>query len=152
MADWLTPIIGLGGVILGAGISEYRRWREGKEQYRVLTFERRLKTHQEALVQVSRLYNSFSSYIDFTIRASDKLEMLETSIDKAEEWWSDNCLYLDEVTREKFSDLLIALRDFLITKDVGDLPYGLFDETRDAITNGIGVEHLPRIAQAHSQK
>lgn len=56
MSDWVAPVIGLIGVILGVSISEYRYWRESKERYRIITFEKRLETHQEALSRFYRLY------------------------------------------------------------------------------------------------
>ena len=48
MAEWWVPLVGLFGVLVGVGITEFRLWAERKDRYRIMTFEKRLQVHQEA--------------------------------------------------------------------------------------------------------
>ena len=76
MPEWIVALI---SVVLGAGISEFRHWRENKEQFRVMTFEKRIQTHQEALSQIYRiLHKTYNNKLSF----DDK----NVSIKKAITW------------------------------------------------------------------
>lgn len=61
MADWVAPVMGLAGVALGAGIAEFRHWRESRERYQAMSFERRLEAHQEAYYYNQRFYEVLNS-------------------------------------------------------------------------------------------
>lgn len=153
MSDWMAPVIGLIGVILGASISEYRHWRESKERYRIITFEKRLKTHQEALSLFYRLYKALNLYDAFVEKSDERKDNLNNTIDEVLEWWKTNCLLLDEATRQKMIDALTALRDHVgFEKSYDKAIHSLLWEVRDAIIRGIGVQHLPEMPKEPKPK
>ncbi len=149
MSELVVPIIGLIGVILGIGASELRSWLMNKEQYRILTFEKRLKTHQEAFYMCYQLRTSFLGFV-LTHKATDEQYKITH---EAHKWWENNCLLLDESSRQKMSESI---------DKVGNLFLGLNNETpnnvlvslqelRAAITKGIGIKHLPEILKDDRQ-
>jgi hypothetical protein len=153
MVDWLTPTIGFVGVALGAGISEYRRWRDNKDQFRVLTFEKRLKIHQQAFAHLCKMGLKLSAYKNLKDSPTNEYQKtLKSSTDSAYEWYLDNCLSLDEVTQNKFIEFIIEAEHYSIFKDSSKKSDMLFDEVRKAITQGIGVQHLPEIHDGNIQK
>jgi hypothetical protein len=148
MQEWIAPVVGLIGVVLGAGISEFRHWRENKEQYRVMTFEKRLKIYQEALSWFYRLNSNLNLYDAFIEKSSERKDNLIKTIDKVDEWWKNNCLLLDERTRQKIVDLLLLLRDHVgFEKSYDKTVHASLWEMRDKIIRGIGVRHLPEISK-----
>lgn len=49
MPNWAVVLIGVSSLILGVAITEIGRWLERRERYKVLSFEKRLEAHQQAL-------------------------------------------------------------------------------------------------------
>jgi len=156
MPAWLTPVIGIIGVIIGVGITEIRQWMERKEKYQTLIFERRLKVHQEAYSLCYRL--------ELNIHLLQKNEMLQKTkkqydkcVDDAKrinDWWLDNCLYLDKKSQEMILNTL-----FYSTKQIDSIMEDKKDEvlekfmeeqfkvTLDSIAKGVGVKYLPEIKE-----
>ena len=135
MSELIAPVVGLIGVILGVGISEFRRWRESKEQYRILTFEKRLTIHQEAL--------SFCYKVHHCLFQSKAQEEKNNIIDEMEKWWENDCLLLDEKSRRKMLDLIGDARDYANGFAESQSQFmRTFGETIQAISQGIGIRHV----------
>ncbi len=82
MPEWGIALIGVGGLIAGAIISEIRHWLDRKQRFRVMTFEKRLETHQAALSQIQKLRHSIESKLSF--------EEKKVAIDNLLHWCEDN--------------------------------------------------------------
>ncbi len=137
MPDWLVPILTLIGVILGAGISEFRHYRESKERYREMTFEKRLLAHQEALSWCYKLSD---------ILNTEKKEAVFDIVGRMRTWFADNCLFLDDVSRVEIIDL--SNQAFVYASGYDEKHSDIFvklGETREAIIRGIGIQHMPDI-------
>ena len=133
MPEWIVALI---SVVLGAGIIEFRHWRDSREQFRVMTFEKRLQTHQEALSYCYKLYHSIFS-------RKDEGEKNKT-VNEVGKWWEDNCLLLDEKSRRKMLDLVGDARDYVNGfAESQSTVQRTFRETLRVISQGIGVKHLP---------
>jgi len=135
MPEWVTPIIGLVGVFIGVGITEFRLWRESEERYRIITFEKRLVIHQEALSNCYRVYHHI-----FSRKTQEKKN---TAINEMENWWENNCLLLDEKSRRKTLDFIGDARDYAnkITESQSEF-MRTNREALNAISQGIGIKHL----------
>ena len=59
--DWLTGLFTLLGVGLGLGYSEYKNYRERKERFQVISFEKRLQVHQNALSRIYKLDHAINN-------------------------------------------------------------------------------------------
>ncbi len=133
MPQWIIALL---SAIIGAGISEFRHWREVKEQYRVMTFEKRLHIHQAALSQIYRIWHDmYNNNLSF----DDK----NGSIKKAIKWWEDNQLLLDYASRRQMQDLFSAAYYHLDGSDKPSVFPQTWRKTREVIYKGIGSKHLP---------
>jgi hypothetical protein len=162
MADWVTPVVGLGGVIVGGLLGLLPYWLSRSDQYRIMTFEKRLQAYQEAYALVHEVhhnYNEVTLYkdpIDGEIM-SEKLESLFTAVTKATNWYFSNLLYVDENTRNKFAFFLARYRTHVYHKTIksqAELVKELKDEKATyesifdvyaAIGKGVGIKHLPQV-------
>jgi len=152
MSDWLTAIIGLSGVIIGAGIQEYRYWRQAKDKYKEKIFEKRLEVHQGAYYWCHRLLWVIRP--NRLIKAGGLEEFYE-ELHKATDWLNKNALYLDVNTqgamREFFADISQRSMKYLdkdvvakldIKKELREISEGL-KKTLTCIEQGIGFKYLP---------
>ena len=138
MPDWALAISGLIGVILGVVITEFRYWREWREKYQAMTFERRLVTHQEAFNLCCKLGDALDR---------DNLSDIGPVAVEMRQWWGNHCLFLDRTSSRDF----IHLADeayFMV--DEGVLEMGsrcskLVAQTTRDIVQGIGGKHLPEM-------
>jgi len=148
MADWI-PVIGtvLGmivGGILGAGLQELRFREERKQKYRVMTFDKRLDTHQQAF--------HWCQELNQILNTGEPKEIHEVSV-KARKWWNNNCLFLDKYSRTKMIGLFNLAHSFANEKQrpvqqevrLGDAVWNRLDESFKAIMEGIGTEYLPEM-------
>ncbi len=155
MSDWIAPIIGFIGVIIGVAIVEIRLWRERKEKYQVITFEKRLEVHQQAFAWCMKIANLLGqSYGEIS---RDEASMFAITLDKlyneANDWWGNNCLYLDDDSRygmftaiglplDRAEQLVNNIRE---TNEFVQQARDTVKKTIRHITKGIGSEHLPDI-------
>jgi hypothetical protein len=152
MADWLAPVMGLAGVILGMGISEYRRWREEKEQYRLMTFDKRLKTYQEALHLQDKILGSMTLYNSLTDKSEDRKESLDETMTELWDWYITNCILLDRDTNEKIVEVMLMLQEHIdVNKQINNANYKQIHELRKTIVAGIGVKHLPELPKRQNK-
>lgn len=154
MPEWLTPVIGIIGVIIGVGITEIRQWIERKEKYQALIFEKRLKVHQEAYSLCYQLKSNIyllqnNKILQKTKKQHDKCVR---DIERISNWWLDNCLYLDKKSQDMILNTLFYSTNQIdsIMEDKKDevlekFMEEQFKETLDSIARGVGVKYLPEI-------
>lgn len=98
----LAAILGLVGVVLGAGISAIIQWqisRANREQMlATAALDKRLAAHQQAYALWREI-----------LRAAHHKSKIGDVVRKAETWWEDNCLYLDAQAREDFRSCMLTV-------------------------------------------
>ncbi|WP_179190263.1 hypothetical protein [Hydrogenophaga sp. IBVHS1] len=72
--------------------------RRTTNQLRMAALDRRLQAHQEAFSLWRQLYLRMNTTTD------DELHAFSELITTCEQWWNDNCLYLEPEARQAFSD------------------------------------------------
>jgi hypothetical protein len=101
-----AAIFGLIGTILGALITTGYQWfwsaRERQDKFRLAALEKRLEVHQEAFSLWRKLLFSLS-----------KPAELSQIVMEGQEWWDNNCLYLDEKSRSSFHKSLLLAWDIV---------------------------------------
>ena len=98
----LVAIVGAGGVIIGAAIPLFWQSRDYKERYQQMAFEKRLQVHQQGYNWCNKLMES-TTHIGFPY---------EDAVSNAKNWFSENCLYLDNDSRDSFSDLIFEVERY----------------------------------------
>ena len=153
MADWITPAVGLLGVIVGAGIQEFRFWRERKEKYQSMVFEKRIEAHQGAYYWCMRLLKVIRPH---RLMKEGGLEAVHDELWKATEWLNQNTLYLDNNSRDKMAKFFsfiskTCLKYFKEERGKIDVKKELMllfenmKEVLSSIEKGIGIKYLPDI-------
>lgn len=106
--EWLTGLFTLLGMALGAGITEFRHWRERRERYQVMTFEKRLQAHQQAFSWCMNVHGILKRMT--IVQELERVEELGRKFvevtDKATDWWAHNCLYLDDHSKLRFLKMI----------------------------------------------
>lgn len=160
MEGVLMGIVGLLGVALGAGIEEFRLWRQRKERYEVITFEKRLEVHQQAL---SGFVDISTSILPRRLRQKNGVEEALNEAEKFSQWYKINCLYLDEYSQKLLLEFSIFSNN-QIRKYHNEGEEKLDDEYEEeqiikmvrtagkAIVKGIGAKYLPDIKELMGQK
>ena len=71
---------------------------------------------------------------------------MNKALDEVRKWWQNNCLLLDESSRQKMVDSMMAISDHVgFDKSYNAAVYASLREMRDTIIRGIGVKHLPEM-------
>jgi hypothetical protein len=150
--DWFPAIMTVVGVLIGVGIQGLRIWREKRDKYRDMVFERRLDAHQAAYYRCMRLLRVS---VPWQLAEDGGLDSVVKEIDEATEWLNQNALYLDEGSREGMEDLMISLnisagkyekegrKGGRNDKKVRDKVVREVGEVLHSLKKGIGVKHLP---------
>jgi len=155
MPDWAIAVAVIVGTLLGAGIAEFRHWVERKERYQVITFEKRLEAHQQAFglcLKVSFLCEEALK------NSSEYPKEFADAVSKAMEWWGNNCLYLDEDSREAMLDALEGVTDIVAKQDessITDYHKSVSKKVAKAlarIVEGVGAKYIPEIEKLESLK
>lgn len=144
MADWIGVIGVVAGVVVGAGIQEFRLWMERKQRYQVMTFDKCLEAHQRAFYWCQKLNE--------ILNIGQTQEIHEIAVN-ARDWWNSNSLLLDENSRKSMLFTMNLAHSFAremsspIKQDVriGDQVWSSLDKSFKAIMEGIGTEYLPEI-------
>lgn len=151
--DWIAPVMGLIGVVVGAGIQEFRIWRERKDKYKDMVFEKRLDVHQSANYWCMKLSRLMSPH---RIMEDGAIAVVIKEVREASEWLAKNELYLDEESSLKMTEFLKYVCETCLKysedKKVGK-NINVAEETRKLLDNtialfssirrGIGVKYLP---------
>jgi hypothetical protein len=152
MMDWFPAVMTLVGVLVGVGVEELRIWRERKDKYRDMIFEKRLDAHQGAYYWCMKL---LSLTMPNKLMRDGGLRDVNEKLGEAMEWVRKNELYLNLDSREKLIDYFeYVATTSLKYKDVeGRSNIDIGEETRKLVENlgkvsssiqkGIGVKYLP---------
>lgn len=142
MSEWAIAIAVMVGTLLGVGIQEFRRWRESRERYQVMTFPKRLEAHQQAF--------SWCHALNVVLNRSDPEEIHKVA-DEARAWWNDNCFLLDTDSRRKMIPLFNVAHIYAegiergkpLDVQLGDSVWRYLEDALKAITKGVGDKYLP---------
>lgn len=151
MPDWVIAVAVVVGTLLGAGIQEFRRWRERRERYQVMTFPKRLEAHQQAFSWCHKLYLELSHH---------NTKEIHRVAQEARAWWNANCFFLDANSRRKMIPLLNAAHVYADgiesgrpgNVQPGDSIWRYLNDALKAITEGIGDKYLPETSTAEAVK
>jgi hypothetical protein len=149
MADLISIVVGPVSLLLGIAVSEFRQWRQEKEKYKTLTFEKRLTAHQEAFKLTNELREDFTFI--FTGEGTPTDEVFYKDIGQLKIWWKGNCLWLDPASRKILFDLGNEAQSFVESHDQKDAETSIDVAYRaeKILTEGIGQEYFrdthPRI-------
>ena len=148
--EWVAAIV---GVIIGAGIQEFRHWRESKQRYQVMTFEKRFQAHQEAVSWCLKICDCVSPT---KMKKEQGIRQLLDRIEEAGEWLNKNCLLLDANSNASLLDMLKFATEK--AKDYTSDTTTIIDKDKEianiirkigkairCIAQGIGVKYMPDI-------
>jgi len=150
--DWLTPVMGIIGVVVGAGIQEFRIWREKKDKYMDMVFEKRLDAHQGAYYWCMRL---LKVALPINLTQDGGVQVAVEEINEAMEWVDKNALYLDEDSRIEIGELFkfvnVTSSKYVDRRNIEGINseeerqkvVKKVREVLSSITRGIGVKYLP---------
>jgi hypothetical protein len=152
MMDWFPAVMALVGVLVGVGVQELRLWRERKDKYKDMIFEKRVEAHQGAYYRCYRLQEFLLPY---RLVKDGGIKALDGELYRYKDWLNKNALYLDGVSRTKiYMFLYYAVktgrkygdRQWIKNMDVREETLALngnLAETLNSIQKGIGVKYLP---------
>ena len=150
--DWFPAVMTLVGVLVGLGVQEFRIWRERKDKYKDIVFEKRLEAHQDAHYRCKRLLGVMMPYK--LMKDAGKKAAIE-EIGKYYEWRNKNALYLDRDSRIKMNMLFKYVLDAVEKYEDGEWlkNINVREETQKlnenivevlySIEKGLGVDYLP---------
>jgi hypothetical protein len=134
MSDAVLVLIGTAsGAIIGALATMIPSWLERKDKWRFATFEKRLEAHQKAY--------ALCQQVNELVHRGDDLEF-EPLAKRCDDWWSENCFYLDKDSRTRFRDLIGAM--WFSSKSLNEIRRCV-DKTCRALEKGIGHKHLESV-------
>jgi hypothetical protein len=108
MMDWFPAVMALVGVLVGVGVQEFRIWREKKDKYKDMVFEKLLEAHQDAYYWCMRLSGHMRP--DRLMRDGG-VEAAIKEDQEALEWLNKNALYLDEDSRTKMTSFILYIHE-----------------------------------------
>ena len=159
--DWFPAVMGLIGVVVGVAIQEFRIWRERKDKYKDMIFEKRLDAHQGAYYRCMRLSKFMLPHELMKDEGTAALEEILESY----EWLAKNALYLDGDSRTKITYCFDYVRETAekyedeewrkninVKEEMRKLQENMV-AVLVSIEKGIGVKYLPesRISIEHSE-
>jgi len=138
--DWVTAVIGFIGVVVGAGIQEFRIWRERRDKYKDMVFQKRLDAHQGAHYWCDRLVKSMMPH---RLMKAEGVGVATREFWEAQEWLRKNTLYLDEGSRDKLLVFFLYVAETIMKyKDEGQRRnINVKEEARRLSKNGAAVLH-----------
>jgi hypothetical protein len=97
---------GLAGVVVGSLMTWFISEKQRITAFRTAALERRLATHQEGF----RLWHEM-------IMALDRGDEGARAVGRCQQWWYDNCLYLDAQSRKEFIECARDAGFFRMTRE-----------------------------------
>lgn len=140
------PLVGLLGVATGAFISEFSHRQyardERRHKLRMAALDKRLQAHQEA----------FSLWRKILADMGDSSKIGET-VDRCQEWWDNNCLYLTSEARQAFVRAYLSANTRHVTLMSRDIEavrteFEIIKRAGDLIVQGV---ELPIIAEGEEK-
>jgi hypothetical protein len=152
MSEWMAAITGLVGVIVGVGISEFRRWQERKEQYMTMTFEKRLEIAQEAV----RLCYAILFVLCPFAQHSDKREsVILKNVGELQRFVINNSLYIAPQAQRSIVNFVSFTADYIEKLEKSEITASddeqihiitaECEKATKAISNSIGAKYIPDI-------
>jgi hypothetical protein len=150
--DWFPAVMTLVGVLVGVGVQEFRIWREKKDKYKDMVFEKRLDAHQGAYCWCMRL---FDVMLPNKLMRGEGVRVAMKEASEALDWWDKNALYLDEDSRIKMNIFIQYMCEtvYKYVDETGRKNISIEEETRKLLQNsrevvssikrGVGVKYLP---------
>lgn len=152
--DWFAAVMALVGVAVGVGAQELRLWREKKDKYKDMVFEKRLDAHQGAYYRCMKLCNLL---LPHKLIKTEGLRAGASELLESIDWMNKNALYLNEDSRVKLGEFLhfLAKRGSEYVYKSNAKNVNIEEEMRKlliernrvigSIKKGIGVKYLPEI-------
>jgi len=103
--------------------------KDRRMQYKLAAVKKRLEKHQEAYTLYSKLF--------FNIHDKNKINNI---VEKAENWWFENCLYLDDKSRNEFKKAINQTLDFNSEAETDKTNKKIFEQiekARNLIVEGV---------------
>jgi hypothetical protein len=136
MSEALWALIGTAlGAIIGAVATIIPVLIQRNDQWRLVTFEKRLEAHQKAYSLCQRV-----------VSYGDNKDAVTLKTKELYRWWQDNCFYLDKNSRKQVSDFTDACMMYVVEKEPSSrniLYY--YGKACRALENGIGHKHLESV-------
>jgi hypothetical protein len=152
MMDWFPAVMTLAGVLVGVGVQEFRIWREKKDKYKDMVFEKRLDAHQGAYYWCMTLVKLAMPHR--LVKDGGK-QALVKGMWEATEWLNKNALYLDEGSLEEMNKFFQYVsetgvkyrgerrgQDINVATEAAELVRNS-GEVLGSIKRGIGYKYLP---------
>lgn len=96
-AEWLSPLIGLIGVAVGAGISELFRRRQRVEQFAGLVFAKRLEAYDNLWTLLQLGHSAVGEMLDDdTLSADERKEVVSAAVVSLAQFTDRHSLFLEE--------------------------------------------------------
>jgi hypothetical protein len=152
MMDWFPAVMTLVGVLVGLGVQELRIWRERKDKYKDMIFEKRLDAHQGAYYRCMKLAESMRP--DKLVRDGGVEEAIKETW-RGLDWLHQNALYLDDSSGSEMNGFIAYVAGMAIKyrgkewrsplevrKEVNEVAVRLAG-VLGSIRRGVGVKYLP---------
>lgn len=147
-------IIGLVGVIIGAGITLaynfYRDRREREEKYKFALYAKRLEVYQKAYYHVESLSDKL--IYELSGLGDPGTKNVVELCREAKDFYNSNCLYLDEQSRNKTIRAIFKIEGFIEHSEALEVVIERLSEARDAIVKGMGAKHLEQAPEKKQVK
>lgn len=135
-----TTIFSFFGAVLGSSIMAYILWRisirEQNIKFKLVALDKRLAVHQEA-------YTLWFELFHIVVSGGLDEEKID-AFNKTKEWWSKNCLYLDDKSELEFRNCFVNFVQYykITEKEEKDKIIKQIKDTGKFIKKGIGLPYL----------
>jgi hypothetical protein len=157
------------GALIGGGLTfltalagqAFNFWNareERNDRYRGMLYEKELSVYQTAFMWMARLWDPIERARELCkpdgALPDGFLIYLTTTYQEAREWWDSNCLYLDDLARERTLDVIELVGAYVRSDRMPpsqDDQYQMRKGAMRAIEEGMGKSHLPKAEVGRSR-
>lgn len=137
-------LLGVGGIVIGFILSTIKdiwfKYYEKKESYLFKLYDKRLQVHQEAFSYIRKIEKFIIESKGLSI--DDKKECYKNILNPFQDWFSNNCFYLDNESWEKVSNCFMNNKiDLYIIKENTEILQEI-SEAKKSILKSIGMKHV----------
>jgi hypothetical protein len=140
----LTAILGFIGALIGAGVPAVINLivsgKERIDRFKLVALEKRLAVHQKG-------FSLWNELIWLLHKPRERPEI----IIECQNWWNENCLYLDKKSRKAFKQNLLIAAEFEAYKDSGEAEkaFKAIMDTLKYLSEGV---NLPSIGELETKQ